>query len=676
MGGLISAYDLSGDELMLERAKELAEWLVPALVTSSGLPSSCYQMDSLVSPLWLFLNPSGKHTGRVCIAEIGSLTLEFTRLSQLTSKEFYYDVVQKITDLSDSDQWISSSRLGTLFPTHLNPQSPQSLSGQYTFGVMANSYYKYLIKHQLSQGTNSQYSKMYTSAIESAREHLIRTYNLESNGGKNLTVIGDIAWGMFNPSLNHLTCFLGAMIGLGSQLLGWKQDLDLALEHADACVWAYESTTTGVGPEQITIVEGDEQTQWQLVIYKEEGQVSVATAVLEQAKRERATNQAYLVSKAAKGLLARQRGRRDVNTAILAEKRVAAEANTISPTTEQPQPVASGSGTFTVPAEPAEEENMSFNNIFGDGPPVGPTAAAPEAEAKKPLTGGKIWPKDHLHVKMDSAHLQNFPERYKKAAEMEGVNNCGMAMQIGNFVENSEDLADIGEMKGYKAEDWEELKKEMIAKWGKGVKHYKEGDLLKLAMERLKGGGVTMIEAYREYTAAFDRVLRYLNKNKIVIGISGMAKRSYLRVFKEEDRGKIHWQLFIKGLIAMAVDGRVTALPEMDVICEAIQWELKLGCMMKEGEVALEQAELRTTGTGTKGTKPVTRANISVLTNQMRDMQLFMHRKATSAAPFCRPDPVTVSSAGPSGPTPAPVAQLSYPSGLNFAQGQPVGPRG
>ncbi|KAI7952474.1 hypothetical protein MJO29_008105, partial [Puccinia striiformis f. sp. tritici] len=230
MGGLISAYDLSGDELMLERAKELAEWLVPALVTSSA---NRYEIHR---------NPSGKHTGRVCIAEIGSLTLEFTRLSQLTSKEFYYDVVQKITDLSDSDQWISSSRLGTLFPTHLNPQSPQSLSGQYTFGVMANSYYKYLVEH----------IKMYTSAIESAREHLIRTYNLESNGGKNLTVIGDIAWGMFNPSLNHLTCFLGAMIGLGSQLLGWKQDLDLALEHADACVWAYESTTTGVGPEQIT----------------------------------------------------------------------------------------------------------------------------------------------------------------------------------------------------------------------------------------------------------------------------------------------------------------------------------------------------------------------------------------------------------------------------------------
>ncbi|KAI9630898.1 hypothetical protein KEM48_013476 [Puccinia striiformis f. sp. tritici PST-130] len=260
MGGLISAYDLSGDELMLERAEELAEWLVPAFGTSSGLPSSRYQMGSRPEQIVTKIA-----TGFIEIRLANILD----ELSQLTSKEFYYDVVQKITDLLDSDQWISSSRPGTLFPTHLNPQSPRSLSGQYTFGAMADSYYEYLIKqHQLLRGTNSQYSKMYTSAIESAREHLIRTYNLESNGGKNLTVIGDIAWGMFKPSLDHLTCFSGAMIGLGSQLLGRKEDLDLALEHADACVWAYESTKTGVGPERITIVEGDDQTRWQPVIYE------------------------------------------------------------------------------------------------------------------------------------------------------------------------------------------------------------------------------------------------------------------------------------------------------------------------------------------------------------------------------------------------------------------------
>ncbi|PLW16691.1 hypothetical protein PCANC_13351 [Puccinia coronata f. sp. avenae] len=260
MGGLISAYDLSGDQLMLDRAEELAEWLIPAFGTSTGLPPSRYRMGS---------NLRGEETGRVCIAEIGSLSLEFTRLSQLTSKGFYYDVVQKIADLLNGDQWASSSRPGTLFPTHVNPQAPQLLSGQYTFGAMADSYYEYLIKqHQMLRGTNAQYSKMYTSAIESARAHLIRTYSMEASGGKNLTVIGDLSWGIFKPSLDHLTCFSAAMIGLGSQLLDRKQDLELALGHADACVWAYESTKTGVGPERVSIMEGDEHTRWQPVIYK------------------------------------------------------------------------------------------------------------------------------------------------------------------------------------------------------------------------------------------------------------------------------------------------------------------------------------------------------------------------------------------------------------------------
>ncbi|POW08476.1 hypothetical protein PSHT_09537 [Puccinia striiformis] len=248
----------------------------------------------------------------------------------------------------------------------------------------------------------------------------------------------------------------------------------------------------------------------------EEGRVSAAAA-LEQAERERATSQAYLYT---------------------------TEADSLSSTTERPQPAAGGSGTFTVPAEPVEEDDMSFNDIFG----AGPMTTAPEAPAKKPLTGGKIWPKDHPHVKLDSANLQNFLERYEKAAEMEGVSNRGMAMQIGNFVESNEDLVDIEEMEGYKAEDWEELKKEMIA----------------------KAGGISTVEVYWEHTAAFDRVLCYLNKNEIVIGTSGTVKRYYLRAFKESDREKIHRQLLIKGLIATAVDGRVTALPEMDVIHKAI----------------------------------------------------------------------------------------------------------
>ncbi|MBW0489631.1 hypothetical protein O181_029346 [Austropuccinia psidii MF-1] len=260
VGGLISAYDLSGDQLMLDRVEDLVDWLLPAFGTSSGLPVVRYQMG---------LNPQGGSFGSVCLAEIGSLTLEFTRLAQLTSKDYYYDLVQRITDLLDGPQWKSPHRLGTLFPTFINPQAPAQLTGEYTLGAMADSYYEYLIKeHQLLRGTNSQYSKMFISAIDSARKHLLKHVELEPPGGKNLTVIGDMSWGIFKPSVDHLTCFSGAMIGLGAQLLDRKQDLNLALGHTDTCVWAYEVTRTGLGPERMSIIDEKVPTRWKPVAHE------------------------------------------------------------------------------------------------------------------------------------------------------------------------------------------------------------------------------------------------------------------------------------------------------------------------------------------------------------------------------------------------------------------------
>ncbi|KNZ56138.1 hypothetical protein VP01_2489g1 [Puccinia sorghi] len=290
LGGLISAYDLSGDHLMLQRAEDLAEWILPAFGTSSGFPMSHYQLGSItsadkISPYAFDRNPLGQKVGRVVTADVGSLTLEFTRLSQLTSHDYYYDLVQKITDTLNGDQWVSPDRMGTLFPIYINPDVPEALSEKYSMvvffsGAMVDSYYEYLVQlfscflptsikqHQLLRGTKSQYSKMYTSVIESARAHLMKTYDLEPPGGKNFTVLGDVKGGVFSPVVNHLICYSGAMMGLGARLLNRQEDLDLALRYVDTCAWAYESTRTGVGPDLAIMDAGDRYTRWQPVHYK------------------------------------------------------------------------------------------------------------------------------------------------------------------------------------------------------------------------------------------------------------------------------------------------------------------------------------------------------------------------------------------------------------------------
>ena len=70
---------------MLERATELADWILPALSTRHGLPLGHYELGS---------NPKGGPSGQSILSEVGSLTLEFTRLTQLTGDQAYFLAVR------------------------------------------------------------------------------------------------------------------------------------------------------------------------------------------------------------------------------------------------------------------------------------------------------------------------------------------------------------------------------------------------------------------------------------------------------------------------------------------------------------------------------------------------------------------------------------------------------
>lgn len=85
LGGLIGAYDLSGDELLLERAKDLGKILGKGFDTPSGLVLG--RFDAGYEGDWMM-------SGRVSLAEVGSMTLELTRLSQVTGDRWYFDKVR------------------------------------------------------------------------------------------------------------------------------------------------------------------------------------------------------------------------------------------------------------------------------------------------------------------------------------------------------------------------------------------------------------------------------------------------------------------------------------------------------------------------------------------------------------------------------------------------------
>lgn len=106
------------------------------------------------------------------IAEIGSLTLEFTRLSQITGNPKYYDATARI--MMEFERSQSKTKIPGLWPTTVNAKELSFDSSSFTLGGMADSLYEYLPKqHMLLSGKGDiDYRSMYKFAITAAMNHI------------------------------------------------------------------------------------------------------------------------------------------------------------------------------------------------------------------------------------------------------------------------------------------------------------------------------------------------------------------------------------------------------------------------------------------------------------------------------------------------------------------------
>lgn len=94
LGGLLSAYHLTDqDPLYIQLATDLADRILPAFSTSSGLP---YSRINLATGEGL---PDAEFPLYVSTAEAATLQLEFRYLAELTGKEVYWRKVERIMEI-------------------------------------------------------------------------------------------------------------------------------------------------------------------------------------------------------------------------------------------------------------------------------------------------------------------------------------------------------------------------------------------------------------------------------------------------------------------------------------------------------------------------------------------------------------------------------------------------
>mmetsp|Transcript_55066 Transcript_55066/g.98222 ORF Transcript_55066/g.98222 Transcript_55066/m.98222 type:complete len:835 (-) Transcript_55066:72-2576(-) len=248
LGGLLGAHTVSGNEVFLERAKELGNRLLPAFKTPSKLP---------LPALNIARGTGHKSTQPVILSEAGSVQLEFRSLAARTGDQRF----KQAADLAFKA--IQSSGMQGILPVYLTPPDTapaQAVQSKYAFGALADSYYEYLLKQWLQSPSEKQFKDIFLQVMD-ALPSIVRP--LPSSVGDEDELVhfkmieiaadGSLVWKM-----DHLSCFAPALIALGLMELP-KKDLQkegrnstwwrLAEGLTASCAELWTSTPSGLAPE-------------------------------------------------------------------------------------------------------------------------------------------------------------------------------------------------------------------------------------------------------------------------------------------------------------------------------------------------------------------------------------------------------------------------------------------
>jgi mannosyl-oligosaccharide alpha-1,2-mannosidase len=277
LGGLLSAYDLSQLPVLLEKAIQLGEMLYRAFDTNNNMP-----MDRL------HLEAAKQQGGggfisdtNICFAAIGSLTMEFTRLGQVTRDPKFYDAVARVTSFLDSSQ--NTTKVPGLFPTWMNAfKQDMSYDRSFTMGAMADSSYEYFPKmFALLGGLEPVYEKLYKDSAPLIDKYMLfRPMLPESEHSDELLFSGDLLASSedntrLEPEMQHLTCFIGGFFALAGRLFQNEHHVVTGMKLTEGCIYAYEKMPTGIMPEIFNIVPCESRdscpwnsTQWEEDVLK------------------------------------------------------------------------------------------------------------------------------------------------------------------------------------------------------------------------------------------------------------------------------------------------------------------------------------------------------------------------------------------------------------------------
>lgn len=150
LGGLLSGYQMTGDERLLKLAEDLGQRLLPAFESPTGMPY-----------MYVNLKSAKVREAKSNPAEIGTLILEFGTLSKLTGRPLFFDKAKRalvaLFERRDPKTGLVGQGIDVETGEWVDPASH--------VGGAIDSYYEYLFKCELLFG-DAECGAMWRASLE------------------------------------------------------------------------------------------------------------------------------------------------------------------------------------------------------------------------------------------------------------------------------------------------------------------------------------------------------------------------------------------------------------------------------------------------------------------------------------------------------------------------------
>ncbi|XP_055371489.1 mannosyl-oligosaccharide alpha-1,2-mannosidase IA isoform X2 [Condylostylus longicornis] len=246
IGGLLTLYAFTGDQMYKEKAQHVADKLLPAFQTPTGIPYALVNTKTGISK-----NYGWASGGSSILSEFGTLHLEFSYLSDITGNPLYKERVQNIRQVLKEIE-----KPKGLYPNYLNPKTGKWGQQHMSLGALGDSFYEYLLKAWIQSGqTDEEARQMYDDAMKAIVEKMVRT----SNSG--LIYVSDLKFDRLEHKMDHLACFAGGLFAMGAnsrQNDNTEKFWEVGKGLTNTCHESYDRTPTKLGPEAFRFTDAIE----------------------------------------------------------------------------------------------------------------------------------------------------------------------------------------------------------------------------------------------------------------------------------------------------------------------------------------------------------------------------------------------------------------------------------